>query len=294
MAVTARGGLNLYIMETGSSENMDRTTYGEHFGLPTPKGYLTASLHFPPGKDRFQKKDGKELIVMLHGFSGSRYEANGLFEKSAGHFAYNGYYVLRFDFRGCGDSHGSMMDVYPSAQMEDAFWAIEYAVALMELKGLKALHLIGFSFGGVVASLCAPANPGMFDSLTLWEAPYNLGRELKRNFEPIDYEQLWERGYMPLGDTALNAQLFRELDEIDVGASMKGYPGPILLVSGTADDIVPFQPNHDEWLKNLRKDNVSDAVIQGADHGFTGDQQLHDLLEVTTGFLKRHKPVLAG
>ncbi|MBU6454002.1 MAG: alpha/beta hydrolase [Cyanobacteria bacterium REEB67] len=269
---------------------MDNTNFGEHFALQTPKGHLTASLHFPPHRDRYDAREGKELIVMLHGFSGTRYETYGLFEKAAAHFAHHGYHVLRFDFRGCGDSHGTSMDVYPSAQIEDTFWAIEYVTALPELRGLATCHLLGFSFGGVVAALSASARPEMFRTLTIWEGPFNLGRELKRAFEPIDYDALWAQGYLANGDSRLNAHLFYELDHLDLAASLSSYSGPVLVISGTADDIVPFQPNHQEWLEHLRNAQLSEALIKGADHGFTGDAQRCQAVDVTTQFLARYRP----
>lgn len=262
-------------------ETMEKTYYGESFQIETPKGYLGASLHQPTDQGNGQ------IVVMLHGFSGNRYEVNGLFERTGGHLASLGFHVLRFDFRGCGESHGTTMDICPSAQVEDTFWAIEYVQKIPELAGITACHILGFSFGGVVATLCALERPELFKSLTIWEGPFNLGRELKKVFAPINFEQVWAQGYFESGSNKLSAKLFEELDNLEIRSRLATYSGPVLLITGDHDPIVPSDPNHEEWLSALTAATVTEKIIHGADHGFTGHEQEKQAIELTTEFLQR-------
>ena len=264
---------------------MNKTHSGEQFAIETPKGHLEAHLHSPA----VAHANG-QLVMMLHGFSGNRHEINGFFERMAGRLADRGYFVARFDFRGCGESHGDTTDIYPSAQVEDTFWAVEYVRSLEELRHVTACHLIGFSFGGVVAALSAIDRPELFETLTIWEGPFDLGRELKRVFEPVDWQAVWEQGYLQNGESRLSKQLFEELDHLGLAHGLGNYSGPVLVISGAADPIVPHIPNHQEWLNSLPNARVTEAVIAGADHGFTGPQQENEAFEITAAFLAReHK-----
>ncbi|MFA0780897.1 MAG: hypothetical protein RJAPGHWK_002418, partial [Candidatus Fervidibacter sp.] len=61
-------------------------------------------LHLPDGTSDTGKK--VPAVAMCHGFTGNRIEAHRLFVKAARHFVQHGIAVLRFDFRGSGESEG--------------------------------------------------------------------------------------------------------------------------------------------------------------------------------------------
>ena len=45
-------------------------------------------------------------VVFFHGFTGTKVEPHRIFVKTARELAAIGFYALRFDFRGSGDSEG--------------------------------------------------------------------------------------------------------------------------------------------------------------------------------------------
>ncbi|MEM0027386.1 MAG: alpha/beta hydrolase [Ignisphaera sp.] len=61
-------------------------------------GYeLSAHVHIPP-------QGPKNMVLMLHGFTGFKSEVNRLFIDIARALCKNGVAVFRFDYRGHGDS----------------------------------------------------------------------------------------------------------------------------------------------------------------------------------------------
>jgi uncharacterized protein len=287
---------------------LNHTYFGVPLAIETADGTLVASLHTP-----LRSGDGyaqnSALVVLLHGLAGTRHEHNGIFMRLAANLATLGFTVLRFDFRGCGESSGSSLDIYPSAQVADAFAVIDFALKQCRpdsddplfdhLRAASAsasagtatvtkpisCHLLGFSLGGVVAALSAVEKPELFDSLTIWQAPFDLTRELKRIFGPLNFDRIRARGYMQAGLTRLGTKLFAELTQLDMRDRLAGYGGDVLILSGDRDDLVPLVPNHEEWLVALGAARRQDCIIAGADHGFSNYRQEQAAIERTSRFL---------
>jgi len=66
---------------------------------------LVGMTHAPGGEGR------APAVLMLHGFKGTRIENHFLFVKLARGLAMGGYFVMRFDFRGSGESEGEFRDI---------------------------------------------------------------------------------------------------------------------------------------------------------------------------------------
>jgi len=119
-----------------------------------------------------------------------------------------GFHVLRFDFRGCGDSAGG-----PEA-LGLADWAADVAVAIDELKdrcGVGRIALVGLRLGATL-SLLAGARRRDVDALVLWEpvldgaahlAEIARAAEAWRTAERVDLDKatdLTELMGFPIGD----------------------------------------------------------------------------------------------
>ena len=111
---------------------------------------LSGVLHLPNG---IQHKK-VPLIVLLHGFVGSKVGEHRLFVKAARNFSEKGYAVFRFDFSGCGESDGDYADVTVTKQLKEVQAVLDYVSNLKEVDANNII-LIGHSLGGAVASLTA-------------------------------------------------------------------------------------------------------------------------------------------
>jgi fermentation-respiration switch protein FrsA (DUF1100 family) len=109
-------------------------------------------LHLP---DVAAKNSGTKVpaVAMCHGFTGNRIEAHRLFVKAARYFAANGFAVLRFDFRGSGESEGDFEQVTVSDEIADALAALAF-VRRQSVVDENRIGLIGLRRG-----VCRRARP---------------------------------------------------------------------------------------------------------------------------------------
>ena len=124
--------------------------------------YIFRDLHLPEGAHHRKVP----LIVLLHGFVGSKVGEHRLFVKAARHFTEKGYGVFRFDFSGCGESDGDYADVTVTKQLSEVQAVLNYVSVLPEVDANNII-LIGHSLGGAVASLTA-AKDRRIRKLILW------------------------------------------------------------------------------------------------------------------------------
>jgi len=64
-------------------------------------------------------------VVLYHGFTGHKMETHCIFVKLARELAAAGLHVLRFDFRGSGESEGRFEDMTLDSEISDARAALE-------------------------------------------------------------------------------------------------------------------------------------------------------------------------
>jgi alpha/beta superfamily hydrolase len=108
-------------------------------------------LHVP---DDLKPEQKAPAIAMFHGFTGHKSETHRLFVRIARALCSAGFVVLRFDFRGSGDSDGDFEEMTVAGEVSDAEQAITF---LSELPGVdeKTVGVIGLSMGGRVAAVLA-------------------------------------------------------------------------------------------------------------------------------------------
>lgn len=119
---------------------------------------LYGAYHEPVGQRR------NEGIVLCYPFGQEYMRAHRSFRRLAINLAARGFAVLRFDFRGTGDSSGDMQGV----SAED--WLRDIQCAVQELKDIAAVSsvsLIGLRLGAVLAA--AAAQNLNLSRLVLWD-----------------------------------------------------------------------------------------------------------------------------
>src|SRR5471032_1034861 len=118
------------------------------FILRTPRAHLAAVLHRAPGR---------RLVILCHGFTGTKTESGRLFVHTARALQKAGINALRFDFMGSGDSSGSFNDMSPNTQIRDALDVLKWGQ-----RRYQKVAFLGLSFGGgtsICASHQAPKSP---------------------------------------------------------------------------------------------------------------------------------------
>lgn len=201
------------------------------------------------------------IAITLNGFGEDRYYKiipetgeEWYYERLSRILAEQGIATLRIDFRGSGDSDGDFSMTTFSTQVSDALAAIKYVSRnLRRVVDFKNIGLVGFSQGGIVASVAAAADDRV-DSVALWSAVAS---------PPITYEYLLTRdgiqqgidlpdgGVVTIdvyiegqfyGSITLGKAFFQDLTTIQPVAAIRDYEGPLLYVAGLQDKIVWPQP----------------------------------------------------
>ncbi len=237
---------------------------------------VAASLHIPeatpaPG------------LVMCHGFTGHRIEAHFLFVKAARAFCAAGLGVLRFDFRGSGESEGRFRDMTIEGEIADALAALEHMRAEPGVDA-ERVGLLGLSLGGLVAA-CAAARDGGVQALVLWSAVADLGGVFgERHESAAERASLGECGYYEHGAHRIGAGFVEQLGRIDPLAELGRYRAPALVVHGSDDQSVPVA-HAEMYMQALSGGDRAKHIIEGADHTYSTVGFEREAIEVTRDWL---------
>jgi uncharacterized protein len=226
---------------------------------------LIGMLHTPE-----QATSPCPAVVFFHGFTGTKVESHRLFVKTARRLASLGFYALRFDFRGSGDSEGNFSEMTIGGEISDAIRSID-VLAAMEGVDAERIGVLGLSMGGGVAASVS-GQDSRVKSTILW-APlsddppdmlqYMLGAYHERpNLESEDFIDF-------RGGNTVGKAFFDELPEIKPSQWIQQFTGPLLIIHGEADETVPVIYGHRYYA--LTKDRAARTeliTIPEADHTF--------------------------
>ena len=240
---------------------------------------IAATIHLP-------EQTPAPGVVMCHGFTGHRIEAHFLFVKAARAFCEAGLSVLRFDFRGSGESDGLFREMTIGGEIEDALVALE-ALRSEPTVQRDRVGLLGLSLGGLVAS-CAAGRAGDVRALALWSAVAELEEIARSRWEvPADADDIPGDFVREIGPHEIGAGFARDSVRIKPLKEIAGHPGPVLVVHGTNDQSVPLGDAH-RYMDAIPSANATLRVIEGADHTFSTVALEHEVIGLTRDWLIEH------
>ncbi len=185
---------------------LSRSSRPLHFG---PDGRPLFGWHHPPGAPSRQTG-----VVLCNPIGDDYVRAHRALRHLAEHLSRAGFSVLRFDFRGTGDSAGSESD-----PARVAAWQADVRFAVDELRalgGVERLAVVGLRLGATMAMSALGEHP--VDSLVLW-SPYRSGdayvrettqlHRMQKLLEPESFGSV-PKGWNAGGEEALGFLLTRE------------------------------------------------------------------------------------
>jgi uncharacterized protein len=265
---------------------------------------LRGVLHRPAGA-----AERRPALVLCHGFGGSC--------RGAGHpelaqaLARAGYVVLRFDFRGCGQSEGTRGSVIVAEEAEDLVHALDF-IATQPGVDPARIGVIGASLGGSLAIEVAARDPrvklcvangaigkgerrfrAQYPGDAAWQAFRARLDEAKRTkatlnrFDVIHIPERDRAGLPPGAIMDFTAETALSLLADDAESVVaKLAPRPLLLVHPRGDGVVPVAES--EALAKAAGANCELRIIEGHAHFAAGSGELAGIV---LDFLKRHMPV---
>ena len=224
---------------------------------------IVGMLHLPDGRARVPG------VLLLHGLTGHKAEIHRMFVKLARKLTAHGFGVLRFDFRGSGDSAGEFEEITISSQVCDAAAAIKFFGRQKRINP-KRLALVGFSLGGAIAAQLVAREPSRVQSLVLLSPVAEGGGILDELATPEAVASLAQTGITDYFGNLVGVQFIRQFADMKPVRDLARWRGPVLLLHGDKDETVPVE--HSEMYERaLRapKRIFKKIILPGADHTFT-------------------------
>ena len=217
------------------------------------------------------------LIIMAHGF-GSCQE---ILIPRAEAYAAAGYAVCVFDF--CGGSLLSLSDG-ETTEMSVMTEVEDLMAVFAGLRDVPAssnadlsfdpsrVYLWGESQGGLVAALAAAQLKDKVRGLILFYPGFQIperGRQMFPDEKAVTETELFG---VPLG-----CRYYLDIRDLDPYKVIGAYTGPVLLIHGDQDPIVPFAVSVRAAEEYVQADL---HIIPGAGHGFFGETAAEADIEV--------------
>lgn len=234
-------------------------------------------------------KKGEKLpvVIICHGFGSDCNRP--LLRAIAADVVEQGMIAIRFDFNGCGKSEGKFQDMTVLNEIEDLKHVIGWA---REQPWCENISLVGHSQGGVVVSMTAGelgANEIKCEALLAAAAVLRddaiRGTTQGASYDPYnlkgDYVELPRR--MDGETLKVGKRYIETAMTLPIYETAANYTGPVLIIHGTHDRIVPYTYS-ERYHEKL--DNSELHLVPGEDHTFS--QTCDESALLTADWLHAH------
>jgi len=226
---------------------------------------ISGVLHVP-------EKKAPPCVIASHGLLSSKESEKYIALGET--ISQEGIAMLRFDFRGIGESEGRIEDDTVSRRIMDLGSAVEFIRSRRDLKG--RIGLLGSSLGGYV-SLIKASMDEKIRAVAIWATPFHLD-DLKSNEgteghplpgEPF-FEDLPKHRLLPLLPRVSNC----------------------MVIHGEKDELVPVDQAWEIFQSLGGPKEI--RILEGADHRLTDPVHRSHAMELSTAWFKRYlQPVRA-
>ena len=243
----------------------------QKFSIDGPKGRISAVLNRPdsPGPC--------PLVILMHGFMSNKnlQPLKGI----ARELELEGIASLRFDFDGHGRSDGPFHEMTVLTELDDAFRVFAFAEGL----GFTRIALLGHSQGGVVAGMLAgELGKEKVAALVQLSAAAVLrddalqGVLMGKHYDPSDPPAFLRVLFHKVG-----RNYFTVAQTLPIYETSARYEGPVCLIHGKDDTIVPF--SYSEKYHAIYKE--SDLhLLDGENHILSHRRK--EVVRIAVDFLK--------
>ena len=218
---------------------------------------LAGTLYLPD-----DGREQREVVILSHGLNATAAYNMPYIEALTS----AGVAVYAFDFYGgshWGKSGGDTTEMTVSGEAEQLSRVIDM-VKTWSWVDQERVILLGESQGGLVSALAA-AERDDIDTLILIYPAFSLPKMLRERYETL--EQVPDT--FSFSGMRLGKGYCEDLWELDPYAAAGAFPGPVLLIHGDSDEVIPLESSEKalEAFPDARLE-----VLEGAGHGFEGEQ----------------------
>ncbi|MBW2183132.1 MAG: alpha/beta fold hydrolase [Deltaproteobacteria bacterium] len=229
-----------------------------HFS--TPAGKLAGIIHHPD-------HPSSSCVITCHGLFSDK--VSDKFISIGEHFAQEGITVLRFDFRGCGESDGKIEETTITGRREDLNAALSF-IRAHKPSVSHTIGLLGSSMGGYI-SLRVASSDKMIKAVAAWATPFSFDG-LREVIAHSDSPQLKE-------------EFYQDADRYDASQFVPQVKN-LLLIHGDKDETVPA--DHAERLYQKAREPKRLEIVRGADHIFSNPALRKKAIRYSLNWFKKH------
>ncbi|WP_370551668.1 alpha/beta hydrolase [Clavibacter sp. VKM Ac-2873] len=220
-------------------------------------------------------RPGAPAALLVHGFRDSGTGGHGLWVPVARALAASGTAARAYDRLGHGVSDGDFADV----RLLDEVDQVTAMIRALARDAGGPVHVVAHSLGGVESALAAARVPELVASLTLWSPAGVVVDDITRHGRvmSVPLAASRERGVVDVAGMGLGLGFPDEvLAGVDVYGPVAGYPGPVDVVHGTADQVVPvaYGARYGDLMPG-----ATFTAVEGADHGWSSVELRRMLIE---------------
>lgn len=223
---------------------------------------------------------GSHLVILCHGFTGSKSEARRIFVEAARAFAAEGMDALRFDFYGSGDSAGDFADSLISFNIAN----LRDAIAWGRQQGYRKIAVLGMSMGAATAILTLADTP--VDALVTWSAVPDMEAVFKAYISDIDEMAALEGDIYVFEGWLIKKRFWQDALTYDIQAALAQIAVPKFILQGTADQPVFVEGFH--AFRDIVLPPADFMEIPGATHIFGLPPHRHQAIRQSLIWLKRN------
>jgi len=194
----------------------------------------------------------KEHLVLLHGWMGCKES----WVRQTPFFSRD-FVVVVPDLRGFGRSSKPIRGYALEEYARDI-------IALLDIVGVRRAHLLGQSFGGIIAQMFALSYPERTRSLVLWATrseptgstdmdavaefitqegmpafAETFSGRLADDSEPAITE--WNKQLVARGEPHVAIETLREVSRVNLTGDLKRIKAPTLILASKEDKVIPFE-----------------------------------------------------
>lgn len=205
-------------------------------------------------------EEKRPAVILSHGYNGCHTD----FNTECHHFAQHGVIAYSFDF--CGGSTrarstGKSTDMTLFTEKEDLL-AVFDCISKMEKVDNSAVFLLGGSQGGIVTGLAAEERAEQVRGVILYFPAFSIPDNWRNRFGAVEnIPETYEFWGLTLG-----RNFFASMHDFVAYDHIGGYKGPVLILQGDQDGIIPPSVAH----RALQKyENAELVILNGEGHGFS-------------------------
>ena len=220
---------------------------------------IAGILHLPEGKN-------PPCVIASHGLLSSK--ESDKYVALGERLSQEGIALLRFDFRGCGESEGRWEDGTIGGRLADLEGAIRFVKSHPGIG--RRMGLMGSSLGGYITVIKASMERGN-KAVVIWSTPFHL--------DDLESKQGAE-GVPPLGKA-----FFEDLPNHRLLPHLPNLSN-CLVIHGEKDELVPVDQAWEIFSALGSPKEI--RVLEGADHRLTDPTHRQRAMDLTAHWFKRN------